>query len=549
MSRVYLIAMMLMLSQFQMWGVNHLDIMNILAGEDSTRGMGNGLASLDFNGDNIQDLAIIQSKCPRPEHQGIYDYGRILLLYGGSNFDTTPDLELYGNPNDYFVQGTLLNAGDVNGDGFEDLVVIRKFLDPEYINSIWRLCIYYGGVNPSTEPSFQADYHNYYASGTPGINSLLPFVLGDINGDGYDDIGVVTFWEEPEHRKVEIFFGGSLAGWTIYDSYTEIYTYPMMNGVGDVNNDGYDDFILAYTTGNIDNQSNVVLYYGSPDITSSETVVLATDSSLDYQRKPMAAGDVNGDGNDDFLGRSIWNGSAAFGALWLGGENITATYDVMLNPNYFGTLTPAYGFVHGDLNGDGFDDLIGSDYSHWGGDGHVAIWLGKTNFNGTADLFLNSPDNIPGYSQFGYSMATGDFNNDGMCDLAIGAPTSPPGLSAIPGAVVVYNGNAQLSDTTVANEDELSPSLIDIWKLSTYPNPLHKGDKLNVVYGGDAYSKVKAKIITVYNLRGQVVFLATDASRSSAYPMVLPELPNGIYFLTVANGNNALATKKIILTK
>ncbi|MDY0152668.1 MAG: FG-GAP-like repeat-containing protein [Candidatus Cloacimonas sp.] len=548
MNRVCLIAMMLLLSLFQMWGVNHLDIMNILAGEDSTRGMGNGLASLDFNGDNIQDLAIIQSKCPRPEHQGIYDYGRIILLYGGSNFDTSPDLELYGNPNDYFVQGKLLNAGDVNGDGFEDLVVIRKILDPEYINSIWRLCIYYGGVNPSTEPSFHVDYHNYYASGTTGIGSLLPFVLGDINGDRYDDVGVVSFWEEPEHRKVEIFFGGSLVSWTIYDSYTEIYTYPTINGIRDVNNDGYDDFILAYTTGNLDNQSNVVLYYGSPDIATSETVVLATDSGQDYQRKPMAAGDVNGDGYDDFLGRLIWNGSAAFGALWLGGENITATYDAMLSPTYFGPLNFDYGFVHGDLNGDGFDDLIGSDYSLQHDSGRLAIWLGKKHFNGTADLIKYYPTDSPNMS-FGYSMATGDFNNDGLCDLVVGAPKRPPDMNPVPGKVFIYSGNTDLSDTSVANEDELSPSMADIWKLNTYPNPLHKGDKLNVVYSGDAYSKVKAKTITVYNIRGQVVFRATDATRSSAYHMVLPELPNGIYFLSVANGINALATKKIILTK
>jgi len=540
---------MLLLTKFQIWGVNQLDIMHIIAGEDSTFGMGNGLASLDFNGDNIQDLAIVQGTCPRPEHQGIYNYGRILLLYGGSNFDASPDFVIYGNPYDYFIQGTLLNAGDVNGDGFDDLAVIRKIIDPEYINTIWRLCIYYGGVNPSTVPVFQVDYHNYYETGTPGITSFLPFVLGDINGDGYDDIGVVTFWDEPEHRKVEIFFGGSLAGWTIYDSYTEIYTYPMMNGVGDVNNDGYDDFILAYTTGNIDNQSNVVLYYGSPDIATSETVALATDSSLDYQRKPMAAGDVNGDGYDDFLGRLIWNGSAAFGALWLGGENITANYDAMLSPAYFGALIFENGFIHGDLNGDGFEDLIGSDYSHWGGDGHVAIWIGKNNFNGTADLFLNSPDSIPGYSQFGYSMATGDFNNDGKCDLAIGAPYSPPGLSAIPGAVVIYYGNAQLTDTTVAIDDPLTPALAEQLSIRISPNPLTKiNQSLTFSLKGNIQAGQEPMIIEIYNIKGQSVYKEVNQTHpGNRYSVAPGSLSNGIYFCKVKSGKQTTITKFTII--
>lgn len=50
--------------------------------------MGRGMAALDFNGDGIKDLAVLQRNNSRFEDIGTYDYGRIFFLYGGTDFDT-----------------------------------------------------------------------------------------------------------------------------------------------------------------------------------------------------------------------------------------------------------------------------------------------------------------------------------------------------------------------------------------------------------------------------------------------------------------------------
>ncbi len=261
----------------------------------------------------------------------------------------------------------------------------------------------------------------------------------------------------------------------------------------------------------------------------------------------MQGGDINGDGFDDFLGRTIYDGNASYGCFWQGSSIITTQWDVQLYPVYFGTDWPHYDLIHGDLNNDGFDDLIGSDYEAWGDSGRLAIWLGKQNFKGTADLFLTPPDEIPYYSHFGYALACGDFNNDGFDDLAVGAPQSPPGLSDVPGALVIYSGNAQLADTSVATEDELAPQLNDALKFSSYPNPLPVGKAVSLRYQGKGYDQLNTKTISLYNLKGQRVFQAQDSSRGDTSSIQLPELPSGVYIIKVSAAGQHHSSKRIVV--
>ncbi len=484
---------------------NHLDVMAILQGEPNTLGMGWGIAALDFNGDSIKDLAVLQGWNPRPEDVGIYEYGRIFFLFGGSGFDTEADFIIYGAPQDYFLPGSIKNAGDVNGDGFEDLTAIRK-INAATMDAIYRICVYFGGEQPSPTPGMLFDHPAYWMQGQY-VDWSEVFALGDINGDGFDDLGLVTKWNNPDKFKLDIMFGGSYQLYTIYESVTEIATNARINGVGDVNVDGFDDFILTYTHNNDHDNSNVDLYYGCPDISMCEIVNLVSDSSLDYERKPLAAGDVNGDGYADFIGRLIRNGTDYYGALWLGGETLSPVFDVELRPDYFGFGWADIGFTFGDLNGDGKDDLIGSKYTAYADDGAAVIWLGKTHFNGTHDLLLRRPASVAVYSSFGYAMASGDFNADGLDDLAISASHRPPGLSDTPGAIIIYAGNTGLVDTTVAIDDPTQQGDSACLPVVYYPNPLSAGTDAAINFrfpeapagsGGEAS-------VTLYDIKGRKV--------------------------------------------
>ncbi len=546
MNRLFLLACCIfVLIGMNLLATNHLDIMHILQGEYVNSGMGSSLASLDFNGDGIEDLIVQQLNNPRPEHQGIYEYDRLMILFGGNNFDTTPELTIFGDPHDGHTPRRVVCVGDVNNDGYDDFVAEKMTwaVTPGYR----RVCIYFGGVNPATTPGFQIDYPNWDSGASPGVESIIPRALGDINGDGCNDIGVISTWREPDHKQVQVLWGGSFALQTVYESYTQTYTTPAINGIGDINNDGIDDFVIGHGNFNSTDNNTVTLYYGNPDFSQCDSLSLVEYGTDEYAIKPIPGGDVNGDGYDDFLGRVSFVNDNIFGLFWLGGENISTQWNTELLPVTFGPYGTNYDVVHGDLNGDGFDDIVGSDYHASYDHGTASLWLGKQNFNGVADLIINPPSSIPPSTKFGYTIACGDFNNDGVDDLAVGAPVSAPGLSGVPGAVVIYSGNTLLADTTVANEDELAPQLPDQWQFTSYPNPLPAGKSLLLRYLGKGYEQAMTKNITLYNLKGQRVFQTQDSSQGETSSISLPQLPSGVYILSISEGNTRLGSKRIVV--
>jgi hypothetical protein len=526
--------------------VNHLDIMQIIEGEYNESKMGKYIAAPDFNGDGIKDLVVAQPGWAGPDPQTTPAFGRILFYWGCANFDIVPDFILEGQPNNHLIASNMICPGDMNNDGYDDLCIVR--LVGYYPDWFYRICVFFGGEYPSSTPGFWIDLPRDSSEGICGVEAIMLRSVGDVNGDNNDDVGLIIFWSYPDHKEVTFLLGGSFTFFTVYDTYTETSTVPAIGGVGDVNNDGFDDFILGFTHNNQVNCSNVVLHYGNLDISSCITDTLATDSSLDYQMKPGAVGDVNNDGYADFLGRLLWDGSEDWGALWLGGNDITPQYEVEMRPAYFGHLWGDWGLAFGDLNGDGFDDVIGSDYSMWGDDGRLAIWLGSGIFNGLPDLYIRCPDEIPALTCFGYAMTVGDFNDDGYSDLAVGAPQSSLGLSPRPGSVVIFAGNGLLIDSTVANDDELIPNISDNWELSLYPNPLPQNALLSISYIGESYKHVTEKTITLYNLKGQEVATYTDYNLTEV-KLTLPQLSSGVYLLQVGNGAKTLKTQKFVVTK
>ena len=143
--------------------------------------------------------------------------------------------------------------------------------------------------------------------------------------------------------------------------------------------------ILSTTVNNDNNVSRIVLYYGGTDISSADSLVLC-NNTLITGRLPFQIGDVNNDGFGDFIGWVHETGKAYFG-----GNSITSQPDAELSPHYFGVTFSSVGVVYGDLDNDGFDDIIGTDSGIDMGVGGACIWMGSDNFNGTMDLEIAPP--------------------------------------------------------------------------------------------------------------------------------------------------------------
>jgi len=314
-----------------------------------------------------------------------------------------------------------------------------------------------------------------------------------------------------------------------------------LSPIGDVNNDGYDDYIETFAQSVT--QSNT-LHYGSTDVIQSDSLLLYTGTNAaSFIYRTQYLGDLNGDNIDDFSGLILHPNIY----VWYGNENLTANYDISLTPQWSGDSNNGRGLVHGDLNNDGFDDVIGSEPVSYGDNGGFRIWLGGANMNGTSDL---TKVGTHSGMLLGTGMAAGDFNGDGLCDIAASAPHSST-FDSTPGRVYVYAGNAQLVDTTVGNEDEVELLNTESVNLYLYPNPVKSGQQIiNYTIDGKLPDNMKTATLATYNIKGQMISkhsLKMKQVKQGKGSIISKRLKPGIYLIALIIDNQRTATTKFTI--
>lgn len=227
--------------------------------------------------------------------------------------------------------------------------------------------------------------------------------------------------------------------------------------VGDFNNDGFADLAIGVPNESLNSGLECgavnVLYGSGGRLTSIGSQfwhldvvgVAGAAETADHLGRSLAAGDFNGDGFDDLAigmpGRKIGNQPEAGAVLILlgSGTGLVAvgskiwdqdTADVRDTPDWndrFGQSLSS-----GDYNGDGFDDLaigIPGEDGEFGLDvGAVAVFYGSlSGLTAIDDQFIQQGDpgidaTAEGGDEFGRTLASGDFNNDGRDDLVVGVP-------------------------------------------------------------------------------------------------------------------------------
>ncbi|HEU4765492.1 MAG TPA: integrin alpha [Candidatus Eisenbacteria bacterium] len=344
---------------------------------------------------------------------------------------------------------SVASAGDVNGDGYAD-VIIGAYQSGRVGQAVGRAYIYFGGLRPQNRP-------DVILTGEAAGDAFGVCVAsaGDVNKDGYSDVIVgayqndarganagrayVYFGGPKPHERPDIVLNGEAAG--------DAFGYAVASA-GDVNHDGYADVIVgAYENsarGAGAGRAYVFLGGAHPD--GVPDAVLSGEAAGDrFGISVAGAGDVNGDGFADVIVGAYQNDAGGNDAgrayVFFGGARPHDRPDVTLTGASAGD---SFGFSvagAGDANKDGFADVaVGAYHNGAGGKdaGRVYVYYGGKAPSETAGLVLTGE---AAGDAFGYAVAAaGDANGDGFADLAVGAYGNDAGGSAAGRAYVFFGG-------------------------------------------------------------------------------------------------------------
>lgn len=439
---------------------------------------GNG----DLNGDGFIDMCV---GAPTYNY-GAPTSGAVYVYYGNAlGIDTTADIAFFGDQYDCRLGQAVAINGDINNDGYDDLVYSAS----DYITPLGdvsgRVFIHYGGPSGvSATPSLMLDAYQIHSQFGYKLN-----YAGDVNGDGFTDLAIAASAYDngnTDEGRVYVYHGSAL-GLNVtpiitYESNTTLgYMGFTLESAGDVNGDGYDDLMMTargIDAGEFD-EGRVYIYHGS-SLGLSATPAITFDGNITYGGFGDAlagAGDLNNDGFDDILiSQGAYSGAFEYeGRVFIyygSAAGITPIGGSVIFGNKTGTSCGSAISYIGNYNGDIYDDVLISSIAYSNGEyleGRSAVYLGS------ASGILSEPAATFEINQihvyFGNnSCRLGDINYDGFDDIAISA-SSYDNEFVNEGAVFIYYGSDCIATKYFADidEDEFGSSVDYIVSCSPVP--------------------------------------------------------------------------------
>ena len=429
----------------------------------------------DVNGDGIDDFAI-GTFWGGPLGSIGEIRGSTYVVFGKANgFNAAINLRSL-NAGDGFridgenfglFNGEFISAGDVNGDGYDDIIIGAYAAD------------YNGGDSGSTYVVFgkESGFRTTDLSELDGSDGFridgesagdfsgYSVATGDVNGDGYDDVIIgaqyadynginsgstyVVFGKESGFSRTTGLseLDGS-DGFRIDGENSHNSSGDSVSSAGDINGDGYDDIIVSapqtHSNEHRGNGSSYVIF-GKESGFSRTMNLSELDGSNGFRmdlsgRSISSAGDINGDGYDDIIiGASRFGVASSLGPLTYvvfgkeSGFSRTVDLSELDGSDGFGINRSGVSVSSaGDFNGDGYDDIIigapraGLDGNIYGQSSYV-VFGKESGFSRRMDLSkLHGSDGfrIDGGSAFSFTglsvSSAGDVNDDGYDDIMIG---------------------------------------------------------------------------------------------------------------------------------
>lgn len=394
----------------------------------------------DVNGDTFADVIVGAYQSGTATNPS----GRAYIYFGGPRSDEKADVMLAGEAAGDAFGVSVASAGDVNRDGFADVIVGAYENDARGANA-GRAYIYFGGPSMDDKPDvvltgeMPGDAFGYAVAGA-----------GDVNRDGFADVIVGAYENSTRGAgagRAYVYYGGPrpdpvpdaiLNGETAGDRFGI-----SVAGAGDVNGDGLADVLVgAYQNdaGGVD-AGRAYLYLGSARILDRAATVLTGAGAGDaFGFAVSGAGDVNKDGLADIVIGAYHNGAGGKDAgrayVYFGGKTVSPSPDVVFTGEAAGD---AFGYAvgaAGDANGDGYGDVLVGAYGNDAGGsaaGRAYVYYGAPTPDPVADWFLTGFQTL---DNLGFAVSgAGDVDGDGFADSVVGAPYSDAGRAYIAKAV------------------------------------------------------------------------------------------------------------------
>lgn len=366
----------------------------------------------DIDGDGLDDFMLSGADITADD---LFPDMAAYLFYGRAGF---PPQLAAGEADATFATAWQVHyaLGDINGDDLADFAVGHA----DSFEIVFGTAERFSGSYPALS-SGGLVWH-YMPPSSKGLTRIREMsAVGDVNGDGFDDFVMQVDFEDK--LPVQYLIEGRRDGWPSgeWDPSWAAMTLPAHSaGWGDLNGDGYNDLLLWGDDG------TAQLHYGGPDRADGSLAIAEESARISFSVPLLGqvffAGDLDGDGVDDLCGNSLEDGEVevTYGTRERLEGDVTLSPDLQVGARYVGLLGP------GDVNADGVPDLMfsatlasGSGEPTEADVTKLYLWLGTgERLTGRHELQNDDLVALPD-DKTGPQHLVGDVDGDGGDDLLI----------------------------------------------------------------------------------------------------------------------------------